>query len=64
MGQINALLRREYHLRPERLTDTDWCRLYAEYRYTEQVRLENMRQAFRAALVEVVNAAFGGKSEQ
>lgn len=58
---MNAVLRREYGIRPERLTDKAWVKLYAEYRFTEKQRLENLRLTVRSALVEVLNAAFGGE---
>lgn len=57
---MNAVLRREYGIRPERLSDKAWVKLYAEYRYTEQNRLENLRLVVKSALIEVLNAAFGG----
>lgn len=61
IGQVDAILRREYGIRPERLTDEEWVKLYAEYKFTEKQKLVNLQQALKAALAEVLNAAFGGR---
>ncbi|MDR0729930.1 MAG: hypothetical protein LBF19_07415 [Prevotellaceae bacterium] len=56
-------MRREYDKNPESLSDEQWLKLYAEYKFTEIQRYEWMYLAQKRALVEVVNAMFGDEGE-
>lgn len=55
---MSALLRREYGVDADALTDDDFFDLYAQYKYTEKRRYELMVSAGKQALAEVINKLF------
>ncbi|MDR0872986.1 MAG: hypothetical protein LBN27_05900 [Prevotellaceae bacterium] len=43
---------------PESLSDEEWLKLYAEYKFTEKLRYEMSVNAYKQALAEIVNQMF------
>jgi hypothetical protein len=54
-------LRRTYGIDPAEPNDEQWLGLYAEYKYTEQIRYENTVAAFEEALAKVISRLFPGE---
>lgn len=59
MEGINAILRYRYGIDPDTLSEDDWLRLYAEYRFVRRTELQEMEITMHNALAEIVNKLFG-----
>lgn len=59
---MNAIIRYHYKKSPERLSNKKWAKLFNEYQYIKALELKNAEMVFKAALAEVLNAAFGGNN--
>jgi hypothetical protein len=55
---VSALLRREYLLNPDNLTDEEWLKLYAEWKFSEEQRHEMRVAAHKQALADVLSQLF------
>lgn len=58
MEGINAILRYRYGIDPDTLSEDDWLRLYAEYRFVRRTELQEMEITMHNALAEIVNKLF------
>lgn len=58
MEGINAILRYNYGIDPDTLSEDDWLRLYAEYRFVRRTELQEMEITMHNALAEIVNKLF------
>lgn len=59
MEGINAVLRYHYRIDPDALSEDEWIRLYAEYRFVRRNELKEMEITVHNALAEIVNKLFG-----
>lgn len=59
MEGINATLRYRYGVDPDTLSEDEWIRLYAEYRFVRRNELKEMEITVHNALAEIVNKLFG-----
>lgn len=59
MEGINAILRYYYSIDPDTLSEDEWIRLYAEYRFVRRNELKEMEITMHNALAEIVNKLFG-----
>jgi hypothetical protein len=50
-----VVLRKEYNIDPDTLSDDEWAKLYAEYLYIQKTKFQNLKTAFVAALTEVIS---------
>ncbi|NLN26121.1 MAG: hypothetical protein GX163_10870 [Bacteroidetes bacterium] len=61
----DAILRVQYGIDPQTLSDQDWAQRFQEWVYVRRMELEAqeaiMENAFRKVMYEVVNAVFGKK---
>lgn len=55
--KFDAIIRLEYGIDPDSLTDDEWYKRVVEYRYVEQRRMEKLKEV----LVEVVAMIFPKK---
>lgn len=52
-------MRYRYHIDPDTLSEDEWIRLYAEYRFVRRNELKEMEITMHNALAEIVNKLFG-----
>lgn len=52
-------MRYRYGVDPDMLSEDEWIRLYAEYRFVRRNELKEMEITVHNALAEIVNKLFG-----
>lgn len=58
IGQIDAILRKEYGINPETIEFDEWCKLYAEWQFTTKINHENLKATILDAASEILKAIF------
>ncbi|MFN8238635.1 MAG: hypothetical protein U0T77_10745 [Chitinophagales bacterium] len=52
-----------FDIDPDTLTDEEWAKLYQQYVFVEKLKYKNLQAAYEAALIKVLNQAFGNGNE-
>jgi hypothetical protein len=54
-------MRFHYGVKPEELTDEEWCKLYAEYLFINKLNHKNLKAAILEAAAEIYNENENGQ---
>ncbi len=57
MREVDAVLRKEYHIDPDILEDNEWCKLYADYLHIVKINFLNTKAAILSAAAEILGDA-------
>ena len=56
IGQIDAIIRKEYGIDPESIDFERWCKLYAEWQFITKINHENKKAIILDAASEIIKA--------